>query len=68
MTLGGRIPTNIAGGNMSANYMQGWGQVPEIVRQLRGESGVRQITGLNASLSAMTQTDCVHPVVYVRGE
>ncbi len=68
MTLGGRIPTNIAGGNMSANYMQGWGQVPEIVRQLRGEAGPRQIAGLNASLSAMTQTDCVHPVVYTRGE
>ncbi len=68
MTLGGRIPTNIAGGNMSANYMQGWGQVPEIVRQLRGEGGERQIAGLNASLSAMTQTDCVHPVIYTRGE
>jgi acetyl-CoA acetyltransferase len=68
MTLGGRIPTNIAGGNMSATYMQGWGQVPEIVRQLRGEGGARQIGGLNASLSAMTQTDCVHPVVYVRGD
>jgi acetyl-CoA acetyltransferase len=68
MTLGGRIPTNIAGGNMSANYMQGWGQIPEIVRQLRGEAGARQIAGLNASLSAMTQTDCVHPVVYTRGE
>lgn len=68
ITLGGRIPTNIAGGNMSANYMQGWGQIPEIVRQLRGEAGARQITGLNASLSAMTQTDCVHPVIYMRGE
>jgi len=68
MTLGGRIPTNIEGGNMSANYMQGWGQIPEIVRQMRGESGVRQIAGLNASLSAMTQTDCVHPIVYTRGE
>ena len=68
MTLGGRIPTNIAGGNMSDNYMQGWGQVPEIVRQLRGEAGSRQIAGLNASLSAMTQTDCVHPVIYTRGD
>lgn len=68
MTLGGRIPTNTAGGNMSATYMQGWGQAVEIVRQLRGEAGGRQIGGLNASLSALTQTDCVHPVVYVRGE
>ncbi len=68
ITLGGRIPTNIAGGNMSANYMQGWGQVPEIVRQLRGEGGARQIDGLNTSLSAMTQTDCVHPVIYTRGD
>jgi acetyl-CoA acetyltransferase len=68
MTLGGRIPTNIAGGNMSANYMQGWGQIPEIVRQMRGEAGERQIEGLNASLSAMTQTDVVHPIVYTRGD
>jgi acetyl-CoA acetyltransferase len=68
MTLGGRIPTNVAGGNMSATYMQGWGQVPEVVRQLRGEAGERQIEGLNASLSAMVQTDTVHPVIYTRGD
>ena len=49
MTLGGRIPTNIAGGNMSANYMQGWGQIPEIVRQMRGES-TAQVDGARTCL------------------
>ncbi|MBV1917166.1 MAG: thiolase family protein [Sphingomonadaceae bacterium] len=68
MTLGGRIPTNMNGGNMSYSYMQGWGQVPEIVRQLRHEAGPRQIEGLQASMSALTQTDIVHPVVYTRGD
>ncbi len=68
MTLGGRLPTNIAGGNLSATYMQGWGQIPEIVRQLRGEAGARQIAGLYASMSAMVQTDAVHPVIYTKGE
>ena len=68
MTLSGRVPTNIAGGNLSATYMQGWGQIPEIVRQLRGEAGERQIAGLRASMSAMVQTDVVHPVIYTRGD
>jgi len=68
MTLGGRIPTNMNGGNMSYAYMQGWGQVPEIVRQLRHEAGPRQIEGLRSSMSALTQTDTVHPVVYTRGD
>ncbi|MCB2079202.1 MAG: thiolase family protein [Novosphingobium sp.] len=68
MTLGGRIPTNMAGGNLSGSYMQGWSQVAEVVRQLRHEAGARQIEGLQASLSAVVQTDQAHPLVLVRGE
>lgn len=68
MTLGGRLPTNMSGGNMSGSYMQGWGQIPEAVRQLRHEAGERQIKGLQASLTCLAQTDAAHPILFTRGE
>jgi len=68
MTLGGRIPTNMGGGNMSGSYMQGWSQVAEAVRQLRHEAGPRQIEGLQASLTCLAQTDAAHPILLTRGE
>lgn len=67
LTQGGRIPTNTAGGNMSGSYMQGWSQIVEAVRQLRGEAGERQIAGLNASLTCLAQTDAAHPLILTRG-
>lgn len=68
MTLGGRLPTNMAGGNMSGSYMQGWSQITEAVRQLRHEAGPRQIEGLQASLTCLAQTDAAHPIVFTRGD
>lgn len=68
MTHGGRIPTNTGGGNLSGSYMHGWSQVAEVVRQLRHEAGERQIDGVEASLSALVQTDQSHPIVFTRGE
>ena len=68
MTLGGRLPTNMAGGNMSGSYMQGWSQIAETVRQLRHEAGPRQIEGLNASLTCLAQSDAAHPIVFTRGD
>lgn len=67
MTLGGRIPTNTSGGNMSDSYMQGWSQIAEVVRQLRHQAGPRQIEGAEVSLSALTQSDATHPILFQRG-
>ncbi len=52
--LGGRLPVNPSGGLLSKGEPLGasaLGQVVELVRQLRGESGPRQVEGARTALS-----------------
>lgn len=64
MAIGGRLPTNTGGGNLSGSYMHGWSQIAEIVRQLRHEAGSRQISGARHAMSSLVQTDQAHPILF----
>jgi acetyl-CoA acetyltransferase len=53
-SLGGRLPVNPSGGLLSKGEPLGasaLGQVVELVRQLRGEAGPRQVAGARVALS-----------------
>lgn len=41
--LGGALPTNTSGGQLSHAQLNGWAQIRELVHQLRGEAGPRQV-------------------------
>ena len=57
--LGGQTPTNTNGGQLSHAQVNGWGQVRELVLQLRGEAGQRQVANARRALWATVGGDAL---------
>lgn len=52
--IGGSLPVNTNGGQLSESYSHNWLHLYEAVRQLRGEAGPRQVHGAKVALHAQT--------------
>lgn len=57
--LGGELPVNTSGGHLSEGHANGWGQTVEIVTQLRGQAGPRQVDGIRVAQWATTLGDSI---------
>ena len=62
--LGGALPLNTNGGQLSHAQMNGWGQLRELVLQLRGEAGARQVADARIGMWATVAGDAL---VFERG-
>lgn len=67
--LGGELPVNTAGGNLSESFMEGWLHIVEGARQMRGQCGPRQVPGAETCLvtgRGMT-LNCANAMVLRKG-
>jgi acetyl-CoA acetyltransferase len=59
LALGGERPANTSGGQLSQAQVNGWGQVRELVTQLRGEAGERQVANARTGMWASVGGDAL---------
>ena len=52
LELGGALPTNTWGGQLSGGRLHGYGFLAEAIRQLRGQCGARQVPGCAVAVVA----------------
>jgi acetyl-CoA acetyltransferase len=65
---GGRLPVNTSGGHLSETYMQGWNHLVEIVRQLRRETGARQVADARHAQYISDIAGKVASIIFARGD
>lgn len=53
------LPVNTNGGHLSEGHANGWGHMLEIVAQLRGEAGARQLPDCTTAMWATTLGDAI---------
>ena len=65
--IGGELPCNTSGGMLSESYMQSWNHQPELVRQLRGGLGRRQVEGAEVAQYVHDVAGKCKSLIYTRG-
>jgi hypothetical protein len=65
--IGGALPCNTSGGMLSESYMQSWNHQPELVRQLRGGLGRRQVQGAEVAQYVHDVAGKCKSLIYTKG-
>jgi acetyl-CoA acetyltransferase len=65
--IGGELPCNTSGGMLSESYMQSWNHQPELVRQLRGGLGARQVEGAEVAQYVHDVAGKTKTIIYTKG-
>ena len=65
--IGGELPCNTSGGMLSESYMQSWNHQPELVRQLRGGLGARQVHGAEVAQYVHDVAGKCKSLIYTKG-